>query len=344
MLGGLLADHFGMKRTLVVACILGGILCALRGVSNSFVSLAATVFLFGLVDSITFTIAPKIAAIWFSGKDLGLATTLLMIAMSIFSMAATMLSATVLSPWLGGWRNVMFFIGAPAVLTGILWWIFGREPRKGEIPETIAARVPFREAFSKVSRNKQVWILGLVMLCFMGSMTGMSGYLAIYLRDIGWSGVNADAALTINSATGIIGCLPMIMLANRLRSHQGMFIFSMAVTAVSMALLPFVNELGVWLVLIISGLLRSAGPALANTLILNIKGIGGTYAGTALGLATSFGMLGAFAAPPLGNKLASISPGMPFIFWAVLAAACLPLFLLLREPERSKSKLPQAEG
>src|SRR5665647_2033659 len=64
MLGGLMADRFGLKRTLVVTCILSGIFCALRGLSNNFISMAATMFLFGIVNSITFAVAPKVAAVW----------------------------------------------------------------------------------------------------------------------------------------------------------------------------------------------------------------------------------------------------------------------------------------
>jgi MFS family permease len=336
MLGGLLADRFGLKRTLVVTCILSGIFCSLRGFSNNFISMAATMFLFGIVNSITFAVAPKVAAVWFSGKFVSLANSLMMMAMAVFSMASTMLSATVLSPWLGGWRNVLIFMGAPAVLIGIVWWIFGREPRKGEISETVVTRVPFKEAFFHVVRIKHVWIFGAIQFCFMGTMTGMGGYMAIYLRNIGWSNVAASTALTVTSATGIIGVIPMVMLATRLRSPRGMFIFSMAISTVMMVLLPFVNATWFWVLIIGGGLLRAAGPALANTLLFSVEGVGGTYAGTALGLATSLGMLGAFAAPPLGNKLASIGPGMPFVFWGILAALSLPLFLLLRDSKKKE--------
>jgi MFS family permease len=73
---GLLADHFGVKRSLTVACILAGLLFSLRGLSGNFTSLAITRFLFGIMATITFTIAPKTTAVWFSGRHLGLANAL----------------------------------------------------------------------------------------------------------------------------------------------------------------------------------------------------------------------------------------------------------------------------
>jgi hypothetical protein len=40
--------------------------------------------------------------------------------------------------------------------------------------------------------------------------------------------------------------------------------------------------------------------------------------------------VGAFAAPPLGNALEAIDPGLPFVFWGGLAALGLPLLFFLK--------------
>lgn len=54
--------------------------------------------------------------------------------------------------------------------------------------------------------------------------------------------------------------------------------------------------------------------------LLTITGIGlVSYAGTAIGLAISLLGLGNLISPPLGNSLADVAPGLPFIFWATLA-------------------------
>lgn len=70
---GLLADRFGIKRTLTVICILAGIFGALRGFSANFLSLAATMFLFGLLSASTPNTVAKVTALWFSGQRLALA-------------------------------------------------------------------------------------------------------------------------------------------------------------------------------------------------------------------------------------------------------------------------------
>jgi MFS family permease len=329
--GGLLADRFGVKRTLIVVCILCGVFGALRGLSGSFGSMAATMFLFGLAVAMVPSIVPKVTAVWFSGRDLGLTNALINVAWSIGAMTATMLSATVLSPLLGGWRNVLFLFGAPAVIIGLLWYATGREPLESELPATTVSEVPFRQALSHVVRIKDVWIIGLITLAQWGANTGLIGYLPLYLRGIGWTPTQADGALTVLSGVSCIGVVPMVLLSDRLGTRKGVLIFSSIVMLISLGLLPFAHGLTIWMLLIIGSLVRMGASALFNILILEIKGVGGTYGGTAIGLSSAMGMFGAFLAPPLGNRLADIDLGLPFIFWALLPALALIGFFFIKE-------------
>ncbi len=109
LLGGLLADRFGVKRTLVVICILAGVFGALRGLTTSFLTISVVMFLFGLMVAALPSVVPKVTAVWFGGPRLALANGILNVAGATGVIIATMFSATVFSPWLGGWRAVMFF-------------------------------------------------------------------------------------------------------------------------------------------------------------------------------------------------------------------------------------------
>ena len=73
---------------------------------------------------------------------------------------------------------------------------------------------------------------------------------------------------------------------------------------------------------------------LSLALIMEIKGVGTDYAGTALGLASSFSMIGAFISPPLGNSFASVHKGLPFFLWGLLAGIVALAFLFIEEKER----------
>ena len=333
---GLLADRFGVKRSLVAICILAGVIGSLRAFSVNFLTLALSTLVFGFVSAATVSTTVKAAGVWFRPRQLGLANALLQISWFGCAMIATMLSATVLSPSLGGWRQVILLFSGPPVLVGLLWLITGREPVKGQPAETSVSDIPFRQSLSRVIHIREVWIIGLIQIAIFGTHTGLMGYLPLYLRNIGWSTLGADSAITVLNGACLLGIIPMVLLANRLGSQKGMLIFSVSIISISMLLLPFVQGSLVYVLLFVSGFLRSAAMPLLSTVLFNTRGVGATYGGTAIGLASAMGMVGSFVAPPLGASFTFISQSMPFIFWGILPAIALPLFWFIKEDRNRK--------
>lgn len=328
---GLLADRFGVKKTLIVLCVLAGVFEALRGFSVNFLSMAVTMFLFGLMAAATPSVVPKMTAEWFSGRQVSLANAFINVAWAIGAMMATMLSATVVAPALGGWRNVLFIYGAPSVMLGLLWLFTGREPERHEPAMALPkVAVPFRESLAHVLRIKQVWIIGLLNLTSWATNTAFIGYLPFYLEGRGWSELAADSTVTAISGIGMVGAIPMVILAER-TYRKGMLTLSIISLAVSIGLIPLVSVAGVWLLIIFGNLLRSGAQALWTVMIIETEGVGSRYGGTAIGLSSSIAMLGAFLGPPLGNSLHVISDGAPFFFWAALAAAGLPFLYMVKD-------------
>jgi sugar phosphate permease len=327
---GLLADRFGVKRTLAVVCLLGGLLCGLRGLSDSFTTLAIWMFLFGIMGSALPSIVPKATIVWFPGRRLGLANAALVVAAAAGMMVSTMLSATVFAPWLGSWRYVLYLFGVPGLIVGFLWAFTGREPKKGESVNTAVNEIPFRQALSQVVRTKEVWLIGLSEMCLAGMNAGVNGYLSLYLRNIGWAPVNADGAMTLLNGIGIIGSIPVVILAERFRVGKGALIVTLSVIAVCVGLLPLVNVPLVWTLIGINGLVRGAAWAFYYLILFNVKSIGSTYAGTAIGLTGTFAMLGAFFSPPLGNSAAEIDPGYAFFVWGAIGILSVPGIFFIR--------------
>jgi ACS family glucarate transporter-like MFS transporter len=343
--GGLLADRLGVKRTTTVVCILAGLFGALRGFSVDFLTMAAFMFLFGLMAAVVPSIVPKVAAVWFGGRRLGLANGLLNVAWSIGAVMATLSSATLLSGWLGGWRHVLFFFGAPPVLLGLLWGLTGREPGQQDTAHAPVTGEPFRIALSKVTHMRQVWMMGIILLTYWGANLGLGGYLPLYLRNIGWEPALADSATTVFSGIGLLGVIPMVLYSDKIGSRKAVMIFATIVLALSIGLVPVVGTTGIWALLVISGLIRTGVTSLANTMIFEMKGIGGTYGGTAIGLTNTLGMLGAFAASPIGNSFTAINGDVPLYFWALLTAAALPLLFIIKETgSRSEAVTTQLQA
>src|SRR4030042_1010629 len=103
--GGLILDRFGIKKTTAVYCILAGLACALRGLSGSFAALAGASLLYGIIAAMTILMGPKLVSYYFRGRHMGLMNAALFVSMILGQMSGAMLSATVLSPLLNGWRN-----------------------------------------------------------------------------------------------------------------------------------------------------------------------------------------------------------------------------------------------
>lgn len=332
LISGILIDRFGIKWPLVIVCLLAGVTGAARGLSDGFIGMTATMFMFGLLVAMMPTLIPKVAAVWFADRNLALANGVLTLGMTGGAMIGTLLSATVLSPLLGGWSNVLFIYGIPPVLLSILWWTTAKEPAHFHAGAKKIREVSVREALPQIVRIKSIWAIGFVFLGAYGAFMGLSGYLPTYLRDIGWAAQDADGALTLIVGATAVSSIPMALLSDRLGSRKKVLVPSLIISSASIALLPLVDGLAVWILIAINGLTRGAMFPLFIALQVEQKGVGARYAGTAVGLTSSLGMLGAFAAQPLGmNFVEPFGSGAPFYFWAGLSFLTMTGFYFVKE-------------
>jgi len=88
--------------------------------------------------------------------------------------------------------------------------------------------------------------------------------------------------------------------------------------AVGAGLLGFASGIWIWLAVLMAGFVRDAFMAIYITMVIETDGVGSVYAGTATGLTLAISGIGNFIAPPLGNSLAVLWPGAPFLFWSAL--------------------------
>ena len=340
LIGGSLGDRFGPKRTLGLTCLLVGVAGALRGLSGSFATLTVTVFLFGFLVQAIPTNVHKTCATWFSSRHLGLANGIVSMGMALGFLVGSMISATVLSPWLGGWRNVLFFYGLISIAVSVLWHFI--QPIPGKAPSASnASTVSLRQALSHVVRLRSVWLLGLAMLSIGGCLQGMFGYLPLYLREIGWPATGADGALAAFHGISAVFVIPLALLSDRLGSRKAVLIAATLMTAIGVGLLSIARGPAVWLSVAVAGIVRDGFMAVLITMIIEIKGVGVTRAGTAVGLVMVFSRLGGLVSPLLGNSLADINPGLPFVFWAALAPMALFALYFVKEDKARKPMIGQ---
>ncbi|HEY98680.1 MAG TPA: MFS transporter [Dehalococcoidia bacterium] len=328
---GLLSDRFGVKNILSIFCILVGITGALRGLSNSFFVLAFTVFLNGIVRLIIPITVTKTIGLWFRGKNLGMAMGVGAVGMGLGLMLGPMISATVMSPALGGWRNVMYFYGGLSAAVGILWIAFGREPSQTS-STTTSGTVPLRQALSKLIRLKSLWFLGLTLLFRVGCLMGMTGYLPLYLRDQrGWEIAAADGTLAAFYAISTVCVVPLSILSDKIGSRKLILYIALIVGLVCVSLIPIVEDGMIWVLILLAGVFMDGFMSLTTTILLETEGVGVKYSGTALGIVFTIVHIGSVSSPPLGNSLERIGQQAPFFFWASLSIAALVMLAFVRE-------------
>jgi MFS family permease len=316
LVGGMIGDRFGPKRVLIFSCLLIGITGASRGIANDFLSLATAMFAFGLFSPIITMNTFKTCGLWFPRREMGLASGVLSMGMALGFLLGSMFSATILAPWLGGWRQVMFLYGAISIALCIPWLLTRGAPQHTTAGGT--STTPILQTLAYVARIRNIWLFGLAIFGIGGCIQGALGYLPLYLRGQGWPAASADGALAAFHTVSLIFVIPIALLSDRMGTRKKILIAAGLMIAIGIGLLTFVQGIFVWIAVGIAGMVRDGFMAVFMTSILETDGVGPAYAGTATGLAMIFSGLGNLIAPPLGNSLAAINPGLPFLFWAAM--------------------------
>ena len=331
LIGGPVGDRFGPRRTLAVACLLMGIAGAARGLSNSFSMLAITTLLTGFAQwSIPMSVH-KTCGVWFPREQLGLANGAVSVGMALGFMLGALLAATVFSPLFGGWRNVFYVYGAVAILFSIFWW-FSQE-KKANTGHQRHQSIAFGEAIRHVMRLRNVWLLSIATAGVAGCVNGLLGYLPLYLRDLGWAPAKADATVASFHAASMIFAIPIAMISDRIGSRRAVLMAAALLICIGTGLLGFVGGLMISAAVLIAGISRDGFMAMTMTAIIEEKGIGARFAGSATGLNMSVMGITIVFAPPIGNWLARFDPSVPFLFWAALVFAGFAGYFFMRKTE-----------
>jgi ACS family D-galactonate transporter-like MFS transporter len=337
LLAGAIGDRLGPKRVLVVGCLVMGLLGAARGLAQSFAAMTAIVFLAGAFSPFINTNGIKTCGMWFPPRQLGLANGGISMGMAFGFLIGSMLSATLLSPLLGGWRNVFILYGCVGAFFAIPWFFSHAAPH--DHPSAGAARhISISQALRHVARVKNIWLLGLTLFGVGSCIQGLLGYLPLYLRNIGWQPLYADGAISAFHAISLLFTLPIALWSDRLGNRKRLLFIAAGLIALGTGLLSVASGVWIWGGVLIAGFVRDGFMAIFTTMVIETKGIGYTYAGTAWGFTMAISGIGNVIAPPLGNSLADYGPSVPFAFWAALAVfGIICLAWTKKEPLRSQN-------
>ena len=190
--------------------------------------------------------------------------------MALGFMIGALLSATVLSPLLGGWRNVIFFFAAIALAVGGFWAITRDGPNGRRQPSN---GVPLRAGLLHVAKTPNIWLVALTLFGISGCVQGTLGYLPLYLRGIGWAPATADAALSSFHASSLLFAIPFALLSDRLGRRRPLLIIASLMIAAGIGALAVVDGFE-WPAVIFAGMVRDGFMAIIITVVMELLGIG----------------------------------------------------------------------
>jgi hypothetical protein len=233
--------------------------------------------------------------------------------------------------------------GGIAGLLAIPWALTRPVPAAASVPGEAAQRSLWANLAS-VARIRSVWFFGLAIFGFGGAVQGALGYLPLYLRGLAWTPAAADGALAAFHTISMVCVIPIALGSDRLGTRRGVLLTAALLVALGLGLLSVASGPLVWAAVLLAGLVRDGFMAVFMTAVLETGGIGPAYAGTGMGLVMIFSGLGNLIAPPLGNSLAALAPGLPFLFWAGMALVGFAGLLLAWGKWAARANVSSATG
>lgn len=320
---GMLGDRFGPR----LVCGLGLIACTIfgasRALSGNFPTLMIVMFLFGCSIPLIMVNVPKILGMWFPPQQLGLANGIALASAGGGSALALLISGTILSPALGGWQNVLYLWGGLTALLAILWLLTVRDKHIDKAMPLSRTSVSIFAVLLSLLRKRQILILCLIYLFFMGGWLGSMGSIPFLLEEVrGWSAASAHGLVSMFAWFFVLGSLVLPAFSDRVGLRRLILSVGFLVCGVSSFLSLFLAALlpaswAIWVLIAIGGFFAGGVP-LAFVIPLESPGVGPEIAGTAVGMIFSVGCVGGFIFPFLNGLISGPSPGVSAIIYIAL--------------------------
>lgn len=324
ILGGTLADRFGVKKVVAVGLVLSLIGCTFRYAVSSFWPFLLMTILAGLASGLLIANLAKLFGAWFPPEQMGTIIGICMISPALAMFVGT--STTALFPS----ENTAFvFSGIVCLVILILWLIFAKNKPQGAPDMPV---LPANEYLGKAARSRSVWLAGASLFFVMGAIMTFSSFLPNVLRDLrGISPVQASLYGSMPTLGGIFGCFLGPMICNRMGVMKRYLILVGLIGGIGTYLswqLPIGPSLVI--ALILAGFLQYSVQPLFASVPMLLPEIGPVYAGSAGGIIATIQVLGAVVLPTFViTPLAGTSATMLFGLAAVsMVLMILPVFFL----------------
>lgn len=335
--GGLFADRFGVRKTVLMGGMLLGIFGLLRGFATDFATLAITMFLCGAGYSIAYPNLPKITGVWFPPREYAFATGAMFTGMEVGMALPFILIPAVLLPWTGSWRGVFIAVGSLSLALTFIWIALAKErpmraasSQEENLPSGPGS-APFRESLSVVLQNREMWILMVTVFFLLAPQVGLLGFLQSMLTLKNVEPITAGLITSMISWMMIPGSFIIPMLSDRAGLRKPFIWVPSLIAGIMLYLAGTTLGVPLWASVIVYGFL--IGGIAPIVLAMPVELVGTLHSATAGGFALVGAYAGAMVAPWLvGYLITATGSFFPaVILCTALTEIVVICGLLLRE-------------
>lgn len=289
---GLVADRLGYLNALSTALPISAISAAIRAFTAGYVPFLVAQFFLGVGLASVLPCLPLIIKEW-TPKNIGLGTGIY-----VSGFAAGNGTALALTPHLMGllaWRHILLVYSGFAALLCLLWWALAKS--------TVRIAPSFRlESFTRVLREKYVWVLLLLMAASMGTYDTLATWLPKVLELKNASPVCASLlALGFFLAGPVVG-----FVLDRCGNKRVILMLLGAVAVISIVGINYAASPLLGMLIVLSGFMPIGVLTISLTGPTEHKRFS-TSVATVVGVTSSLGNVGPFVVPIIFGVLLDIT-------------------------------------
>ncbi len=338
VLGGALADRYGARLIVGIGAIIGGLGALFRTFADGFGPMFGLSIALGIGTALVFSNLPKIVAMWFPPKQVGLATGFYYSGVGVGT--ATGLAA---SGAFATWQQACLITGVASLVAAALWIVLGRSAPT-TVPGTELS-VGLRQSLRHSVRVKDIWILFVVLFFSLGAILSYLSSLPVMLQQI-HSVAPKTAALfsAVVVYAMVCGQFFLPMLSDRLGLRKPLVVWSMVLGAVLVSLTWFsAISVVTWILGALGGFFLGY-LAVLLTFPVELPAIGRRFAGGAAGIVLTGEHLGGFLFMPwVFTPIAASNPTAGYLVISI-ALVLAAIFMIPVHETGPRTRKAQQSG
>ena len=337
MPAGMVIDKKGFKYGVGIGAVFTGLFAMLRLVnSDSFAVLLVSQIGIAIGQPFVLNGVTKLVVTWFPQKEEATAVGLGSLALLVGMMVG--LGATPALVEFLGFERMLLIYGILGVL-GILLFFLLVKPRPATPSREVEVgqEITGWQGIKHILKVKDFVILGFIALIGIGVFNGLATWLEKILNElheIPMTGAGIISAILILS--GIVGCIIIPMVSDRIMKRKPFLLLASAVGAVSIIALMVSKGYAANMVngIFLGFFLISALPIM---LTMSAEITGARFAGISVGYLQLLGNAAAVAIVPIMESMHNVTGQfiLPLGFIAGLLAISFILAIVVREPARN---------